>query len=92
MMSKKVILPLCVLLGFACWLLFISTSITWDYSSGAEVRSVAVGFGTPWYQQISSPGGSSRELNFLAPSFLLGILGLLLLGGSVRYSQANHRK
>lgn len=87
MTFRKTVFVLAVLLAFAFLLVFISTSIEQTTTAAGEVRTVAIGFGSPWYQQISSPEAYSREINLLAPSFLSGIAGVILLGLSIRYYQ-----
>ena len=85
MKFKQVILPLFLLAGFACLVIFISTSFELTNTAEGAVKSWAIGFGTPWYQQITSPTTFSRRLNLLAPSFLSGIAGLLIIWISLRY-------
>jgi hypothetical protein len=87
MTFRRVILALALLIAFAFLLVFISTSIEQTTTAAGEVRTVAIGFGSPWYQQISSPEAYSREINLLAPSFLSGIAGLFLIWLSLRHYQ-----
>lgn len=83
MIFRKVILTFALLLAFAFLLIFISTTTT----VVGDVKTVAIGFGSPWFQQVSSPTAYSREINLLAPSFLSGIAGVFLIGLSIRYYQ-----
>lgn len=87
MLLKKVGLPLILLIAFVCLLIFISTTIELTNTLAGEVRSFSIGFDTPWYQQISDPGGrSSQQLNLLAPSFLSGIAGFFIIFAYLRYN------
>lgn len=79
MKPKKFVSPLLLLLAFIGLLVFISTSFEMSTTAAGKVTAVSIGFGTPWYRQVLRPSGFSRELNLLAPSFLAGIAGLLII-------------
>lgn len=85
MMHKKVVFPLAVLIAFICLLIFISTSIEMTNTLAGEVETVTIGLGSPWYQQVSGPTANSRQMNLLAPSFLSGLAGLLIIWASLHY-------
>jgi hypothetical protein len=78
---KKVISTLLLLLAFAGLVAFISTSFEMNTTLAGEVKMMTIGFGSPWYRQVSRPPDFSRELNLLAPSFLVGVAGLLIILG-----------
>lgn len=78
---KKVISPLLLFLAFAGLVIFISTSFEVNNTLAGQVKTMTIGFGSPWYQQVSHPPDFSRELNLLAPSFLAGIAGLFIILG-----------
>lgn len=82
---KKFIWFLCLLLAFACLLIFISTSFELTTTLEGEIRRFSIGYGSPWYQQISGPADNSQQLNLLAPSFLAGIAGILIIWGWMMY-------
>ncbi|MBK8903329.1 MAG: hypothetical protein IPM53_19250 [Anaerolineaceae bacterium] len=85
MKNRQIYITLALVLAFVGLLVFISTSFELHSTLAGEVKTTAVGFGVPWFKHVTTAQESTIRLNLLAPSFLAGVIGFLIIAGYLGY-------